>query len=155
MYSIILCISLVVHCVFLRVYIRHTIVANFDNVLVKMFNEFKGCVCYMFDSLLCMSTRGHLWNKEKRFLFYFESSFRSGDNQILNFQMFKCHDLITCRRMKLKHILLNNLGNKRSLEMKFGQFMQHYKITFFIKNLYKKCGLDTSSRHFLILKNPL
>ena len=93
----------------------------------------------------------------KKNVFYFTSKalFSSGDNQILNFQMFKCHDLITCRRMKLKHILLNNLGNKRSLEMKFGQFMQHYKIKFFIKNLYKKCGLDTSSRHFLILKNPL
>ena len=29
-----------------------------------------------------------------------------------------------------KHILLNNLGSKRSLVMKFGQFMQYYKIIF-------------------------
>ena len=33
-----------------------------------------------------------------------------------------------------KLILLNNLGNKCSLVMKFGQFMQYYKIIFFIKN---------------------
>ena len=49
-----------------------------------------------------------------------------------------------------KQILLNNLGSKRSLVMKFGQFMQYYKIFFFIKKLYEKCGLETSSRLFLI-----
>ena len=37
----------------------------------------KGCVCYIFASLFCMSRRQHLWNKEKCFLFHFESSFRS------------------------------------------------------------------------------
>ena len=52
----------------------------------------------------------------------------------------------------MKHILLNNLGSKCSLVMKFGQFMQHYKIIFFIKKLYEKCGLETSSRPFLIFK---
>ena len=51
-----------------------------------------------------------------------------------------------------KHILLNNLGSKRSLVMKFGQFMQYYKIIFFIKKFYEKCGLETSSRPFLIFK---
>ena len=34
-----------------------------------------------------------------------------------------------------RNILLNNLGSKRSLVMKFGQFMQYYKIIFFIKIL--------------------
>ena len=29
--------------------------------------------------------------------------------------------------------------------MKFGQFMYYYKIKFFIKELYKKYGPDTSS----------
>ena len=51
-----------------------------------------------------------------------------------------------------KHILVNNLGSKRSLVMKFGQFMQYYKIIFFIKKFYEKCGLETSSRPFLIFK---
>ena len=37
-----------------------------------------------------------------------------------------------------KHILLNNLGSKHSLVIKFGQFMQYYKIKKFIKrNLWK------------------
>ena len=39
--------------------------------------SFKGCVRYIFASLLCMSKREHLWNKEKCILFQFESSFRS------------------------------------------------------------------------------
>ena len=36
--------------------------------------------------------------------------------------------------------------------MKFGQFMQYYKMQFFIKKVYQKCGLETSSRPFLIFK---
>ena len=36
----------------------------------------------------------------KRSVFYFESSFRSWDNQILTFQTFKCHDVIKCTSMK-------------------------------------------------------
>ena len=32
-----------------------------------------------------------------------------------------------------KHILLNNLGSKRSVVMKSGQFMQYYKIIFLSK----------------------
>ena len=49
-----------------------------------------------------------------------------------------------------KHILLNNLGSKRSLVMRFGQFMKYYKIYVFIKKFYEKYGLETSSRPFLI-----
>ena len=51
-----------------------------------------------------------------------------------------------------KHKLLNNLGSKRSPVIKFGQFMQYYKMIFFIKKSYEKCGLETSSRPFLIFK---
>ena len=36
--------------------------------------------------------------------------------------------------------------------MKFGQFMQYYKIIFFIKKFYEKSGPETSSRPFLIFK---
>ena len=43
----------------------------------------KGCFCYIFASLFCLSKKGHLWNKEKCFLFPFESCFRSWDNWIL------------------------------------------------------------------------
>ena len=110
---------------------------------------FKGFVRYIFTSFFCMSKREDLWNKEKCFLFHFESSFGSWDNQILNFQIFKCHVVI--KWLSMKHeIFLNNLVNKYSLVMKFGQFMQHYKIKFIIKKLYGKCGLETSSRPFLI-----
>ena len=59
-------------------------------------NIFKGCVHYIFAGLVGMSNREHLWNKKKYFLFHFKSSFCSWDNKILNFQIFKCHDIIKC-----------------------------------------------------------
>ena len=51
-----------------------------------------------------------------------------------------------------RNTLLNNLGSKCSLVIKFGQFMQYYKIIFFIKKFYKKCGRETSFRPFSIFK---
>ena len=67
-------------------------------VLLSLLN--KGCVSYIFTNLFCMSKRKNLWSKEKCFLFHFESSFHSWDNQILNFQVFKCYDVIKCLSMK-------------------------------------------------------
>ena len=61
---------------------------------------FKGCVRYIFASLICMSKREHLWNKEKCFLLPIESCFCSWDNYILTFQIFKCHDVIKCPSKK-------------------------------------------------------
>ena len=55
-------------------------------------------------------------------------------------------------KYETQNILLNNLGSKCSLVMKFDQFMQYYKIIFFIKKFYEKCDLETSSRPFLIFK---
>ena len=66
----------------------------------KVQTNFKGCVCYIFANLFFMSKREHLWNKEECFLFHLESSFCSWDNQILTFQIFKCHDVIKCPSMK-------------------------------------------------------
>ena len=60
----------------------------------------KRCVRYIFTSLLCTSKRERLLNKYKCFLFHFESSFHFRDNQILNFQIFKCHAIIKCLSMK-------------------------------------------------------
>ena len=66
----------------------------------------KGCVYYIFASLLFMSKREHLWNEEKCFLFHFKKSFHSWDNQILTFQIFKCHDVIKCLSMNhITHII--------------------------------------------------
>ena len=45
----------------------------------------KGCARYIFASLFCMSKREHFRNKEKCFLFHFESCFHSWDNQVLTF----------------------------------------------------------------------
>ena len=45
-----------------------------------------------------------------------------------------------------RNILLNNLGSKHGLVMKFGQFMYYFQRKTFIKKLYKTYGPDTSSR---------
>ena len=50
------------------------------------------------------------------------------------------------------YVLLNNLESKRSLVMKYGLFIQYYKVIFFVKKFYEKCGLGTSSMPFLIFK---
>ena len=60
----------------------------------------KGCVRYIFASLFCKSKGEHLWNKEKCFSFHFKSSFRSWDNQIFTFHLFKCCAAIKCPNMK-------------------------------------------------------
>ena len=64
------------------------------------FQSFKRSIRYMFASLFCKFKGEHLWSEEKYFLFNFEISFRSWDNQILTFQILKCHDVIKYPNMK-------------------------------------------------------
>ena len=45
----------------------------------------KGFVCYICARLFYMSKREQLWNKEKCFLFHFESTFRPWDNSNFKF----------------------------------------------------------------------
>ena len=70
----------------------------------------KGCVHYIFAGLFFTSKREHLWNKEECFLFLLKSFFRSWDNQILTFKIFKCHDVIKCPSMKHKTHFTEQLG---------------------------------------------
>ena len=60
----------------------------------------KVCVRYIFASLFFKSKIEHLWNLKKCYLFSFESSFRSRENQILEFKIFKFHDVIKCLIIK-------------------------------------------------------
>ena len=48
----------------------------------------KDCVRYIFANLFCMSKKEHLRKKDKCFLFHFENSFRSENNQIFTSQVF-------------------------------------------------------------------
>ena len=64
---------------------------------------FKGCVTFV--SLFCMSKR-----EKKEFYFHFKSSFRSWDNQILTFQIFKCHHVIKCLSVKHETYFIDTLG---------------------------------------------
>ena len=62
--------------------------------------SFKGFASYIFTTSFFKSKREHLSNKEKCFLFHFKSSFRSRENQILEFTIFKFHDVIKCLSIK-------------------------------------------------------
>ena len=75
--------------------------------------------------------------------------------EIINFQHFIYLNIMMssdAQAWNTKHILLNNLGSKCILVIKFGQFMQYYKMIFFIKKFYERYGMETSSRSFLIFK---
>ena len=72
----------------------------FSQVIIKLIQSFKTCACYIFASLFRMFKKEHFWNKKKKFLFHFESSFRSWGYQILTFQIFKYHGVIKCLSMK-------------------------------------------------------
>ena len=77
-----------------------------ENVMFLVIEEqdslylLKGCICYIFVSLLFKSKGEHLGNKEKCFLFHPKSSFRSRQNQILEFKIFKFLDVIKCLSIK-------------------------------------------------------
>ena len=73
-------------------------------------------------------------------------------NQSLEFLIFKFKDVIKCPSIN-QYILLNNLGSKHSLLMKFDQFMSYYKRKNFSKKFDESCDLKTSSRPFLFAKN--
>ena len=60
----------------------------------------KGCVCCICASLFFKPKRKHLSNQEKCFLFHFKSSFCSRENKILEFCIFKFHDVIKCLSIK-------------------------------------------------------
>ena len=56
-----------------------------SNKYKKQCLKVKGCVRYSFAGLFCKSKREYYQNKEKCFLFHFENSSRSWDNQLLTF----------------------------------------------------------------------
>ena len=71
--------------------------------------------------------------------------------EINNIKRFRYSNIMTssnAQARNMRHILLNNLGSKCSLVMKFGRFMQYYKKYIYIKKFYEKSGLETSSGSF-------
>ena len=113
---------------------------------------FKGCVRYIFASLFFKSKREHFWNWKMFFislrrLFPFS---RKSNFRISGIQLSWRHQM---RKHKRRNTLLNNLGNKHSLLMKFGQFKSYYKGKNFIKNFYKTSNQKTSLRPFCVCEN--
>ena len=113
---------------------------------------FKSCVRYIFASLFFKSRQKHLSNYEKCFLFNFKSSFRSRENQILEFPIFRFHDVIKCLSIKQEIFYwITWEVNTVCYETwpVYVIFISRYN---FIKKLNKKFGLKTSSRSFCVSK---
>ena len=106
-------------------------------------NGIKGCVCYIFASLFCMSKSELFRNKENAFYFTSKALLLL---EIIKFWRFRNLNIMAssnAQAWKPKHILLNNLGSKCSLVMKFDQFMQYYKIIFHPRPslIFKECAV--------------
>ena len=67
--------------------------------LIKI-TKVKVCVRYIFASLFLCLKESICETRKKCFLFHFESSSHSWDNQLLTFLTFKYHDVIKCPNMK-------------------------------------------------------
>ena len=83
------------------------------------------------------------------FLFYFKSYFHS------NFKIWESSFLWLIKYLSIKQEIhfTYNLGSKHSLVIKLDQVLQYCtKKKKFIKNLYKKFDLETSSRSFRVYK---
>ena len=91
---------------------------------------------YIFASLFWMAKGEHFWNKKRCFLFHFKTSFCSWDNQILIFQIFKCHNVI--KWLSMKHETHHHFANLCNIT----------KEIFLSKTFYEKYGLKTSYRPF-------
>ena len=127
-----------------------------ENYLFAIFQYrhflFNVCVCYISASLYFKSKREYLSKQQQCFPFHFKTSFRSRENQILEFYVFKFHDVIKCLSIKQEINFMNNLGSKHSLLMKFRQFVSILQKKTLIEKFYKNCGLKTSPRPFRVCK---
>ena len=116
------------------------------------FCNIKGCVRYIFASLFLSLNKSTCQTRENVFYFTWKALFflEKSNFEILHFRILLLHQMPK-HKIK-KYILLNNLGSKHSLLMKFGKFVSYYKRKNFIKKFYKKCGLKTSFRLFCVCK---
>ena len=104
-------------------------------------------------SLVCfLSLKESTWETRKNvFLFHFKSSFRSRENQILEFEIFKFHDVILPEH-RTRNKFYGITREVNSLLMEFDQFMSYHKRKRFIRKLYENCSLKTSPRPFYACK---
>ena len=83
------------------IYIKQGSCIAYPNQKIYIFEKFLRVVSAIFVLVLFFkSKRNHLSNQEKCFLFHFKRSFRSRENQILEFYIFKFHDVIKCLSIK-------------------------------------------------------
>ena len=103
-------------------------------------------VCFLsLTESICKTWKNLFYFTSKALFVPRKSNFRISDIQVsLRCQMPK--------QKTKKYALLNNLGSKRDLLMKFGQFVSYYQRKDFIKKICRNCNLKTSSRPFCVRK---
>ena len=67
---------------------------------MKAFKVLNVCVHYIFANLFFGLNQSTCQIKKNVFLFHLETSFRSWENQILEFYIFKFHGVIKCLSIK-------------------------------------------------------
>ena len=115
----------------------------------------KGCVWYIFARLFCKSKRA-LEKHRKMFWFHSESSLRYWNNQILAFQLFKCHDVIKFLSMKNESRFTEYLGRStHSGHEIWSIFVISQKKNFCPKIIWKTWPGNLVPGPFSFSKNPL
>ena len=119
-----------------------------------MDTSFKGGVRYIFASLLSKSKGEHSWNKEKCFLFHFKTSFRSWDNRILIFGVFKCHDVIKCPSIETQNTFYWQTWKVNTVWWSYLVSLCNItKEKYLLKNSTKNVAWKLVQGHFLIFKD--
>ena len=106
-----------------------------------------------FASLFFKSKGEHLWNKEKTVLFYFKSSFRSRENQILrvlDIQISWRHQMPKHKTRKTFYWITWEVNTV--CWWNFPRLCHNTKEKKYIKKIYKNCSLKASPRPFCASK---
>ena len=90
----------------------------------------------------------------RKIFFYFISKalFVLEKSKIQNFRYSSFLTSSNAYAKSKQYLLLNNLGSKHSLLIKFGQFMSYYKRKYFIKKLQKNYDQEIRVRSFCVYK---
>ena len=111
------------------------ILVNCEKCILNFTYTFKGYACYIFTGFfVCL--KESIFETRKN-AFYFTSKallvLDTINFEHITYSVSWCHQM---PKYETRNIL-NNLGSKHHLLIKFGQFMQYYKIFFFSKNSTK------------------
>ena len=118
-----------------------------DGFFTKIVNSLKAVsTTFLLVCFVCLKERT-CETKKNVFYFTLKSLY-----VLLNFQIFKCHGVIKCLSMKTETHFVEQFGKQTQPVNEIWPAYVTLQDNFFITKFYGKCGLETSSRPFLIFK---